>query len=69
MAYRPSKAQPLVLTLTLNLETESGGRPSPSQMARAGEALENAIRNRLFGEGFLPYDVCADTYSITLNQQ
>lgn len=67
MAYTPSKAQRLVLTLTLNLETESGSRPSPSQMARASEALIAAVRLRLFGEGFLPPDLCFDTYDIALD--
>lgn len=67
MTYRPSKAQRLLLTLTLNLETETGGRPSPSQMARASEALVEAIRLRLFGDGFLPPNVCVDTYGITVD--
>lgn len=67
MAYTPSKAQRLVLTLTLNLETDAGGRPSPSQMARASEALVDTVRVRLFGEGFLPHDVCVDTYGIAID--
>lgn len=67
MTYHPSKAQPLVLTLTLHLETESGGRPTQSQMARASEALVDAIRLRLFGEGFLPPDVCIDRHSISVD--
>lgn len=67
MAHNPSKAQRLVLSLTLNLESETGGRPSASQMACASEALQNAIRNRLFGDGFLPHDVYVGSYDITID--
>lgn len=67
MTYRPSKTLPLVMTLTLQLETQSGGRPTPSQMRRASEALVEATRARLFGEGFLPHDVCIDTHSISVD--
>lgn len=67
MAYTPSKAQRLALTLTLNLETDTGGRPSPSQMARGSEALVEAIRLHLFGEGFLPPGICVDSYGITID--
>lgn len=67
MAYTPSKAQRLVLTLTLNLETDTGGRPSPSQMARASESLVAAVHQRLFGDGFLPPNVCVATYGISVD--
>lgn len=67
MAYTPSKTQRLVLTLTLNLETDTGRRPHRSQMARASEALVEAIRTRLFDEGFLPNDLCVDTYGIAVD--
>ena len=67
MAYKPSRAQRLVLTLTLNLETEAGGRPSTRQMSRASECLVEAVRLRLFGDGFLPPDVCVDTYGMTVD--
>lgn len=68
MAYKPSKAA-LTCTLTLTLETESGGRPAPSQMTRARQALEDAIRSRLFGEGFLPCDIFVDAYGIAIEHQ
>jgi hypothetical protein len=67
MTHKPSKAQRLILTLTLNLETETGGRPRQTQMVQASEALVNAIRTRLFEEGFLPNDVCVDTYTIAID--
>lgn len=35
-------------------------------MRQAGEATEDAIRNRLFGDGFLPADVCVDRYGLTI---
>ena len=66
MPYKPSHAQKLVCTLTLFLETEHGKAPTPIQMRQAGEATEDAIRNRLFGDGFLPADVCVDRYSLTI---
>lgn len=67
MAYKPSKSKRLVLTLTLNLETETGARPSATQMARASQCLVDAVRLRLFGEGFLPHDLVVATYGITID--
>ncbi len=66
MAYTPSRAQKLVCTLTMFLETEHGRAPPPDQMRLAGEAAEHAIRSRLFSEGFLPDDVYVDRYGITI---
>lgn len=66
MPYKPSHAQKLVCTLTLFLETEYGKAPTPIQMRQAGEATEDAIRNRLFGDGFLPDNVYVDRYGVTI---
>jgi U3 small nucleolar ribonucleoprotein component len=64
--YKPSHAQKLVCTLTLFLETEHGKAPTPVHMRQAGEATEDAIRNRLFGDGFLPDNVYVDRYGVTI---
>lgn len=67
MGYKPSKAQRLVLTLTLDLETDTGGRCTQWQMAHASNALIAAVKERLFAEGFLPPDTCIDRYDLTVD--
>lgn len=66
MPYKPSRAQKLVCTLTMFLETEQGKAPTPVQMRQVGEVTEDAIRNRLFSDGFLPDNVCVDRYGVTI---
>lgn len=51
--------------ITLTLTNENGDNLSPQQEIDAAFALETAIQQRLFGEGFLPDDVEADSWAIT----
>jgi len=37
----------------------------PQQQIDAGFALDQAVQNRLFGQGFLPDDVQVDSWTIT----
>lgn len=67
MGYKPSKPQRLELTLTLDLETDSGGRCTQWQMVHASNALVAAVKQRLIAEGFLPPDTCIDRYDISVD--
>ncbi len=67
MPYKPSNAHTLICTLTLHLETDTGARPNQHQMTQASDTLVATIRQRLFGEGFLPAGICIDQYGITID--
>lgn len=46
------------LTLTVALDEDASGREE-----EIGNCVDDAVRNRLFGEGFLPDDITVDTYN------
>jgi hypothetical protein len=54
------------IRITLDVElTDDRQRPlSPSQLQDAADDADAAIRNRLFGEGFLPADILVYHYDI-----
>lgn len=51
--------------ITLVLSDDDGNDLTPQQEIDSGFALEKAIQNRLFGEGFLPDEVQVDSWTIT----
>jgi hypothetical protein len=55
----------IICSLTVVLETDSGKRPSKSQLGEARAALEEAIRNRIFGDGVLPDDLLLKSWDIS----
>ena len=54
----------LTVTLKITLEDEEGRPVSTSQVRQAAVDAEEAIRNRLMGEGFLAPDVLVGSYTI-----
>lgn len=67
MPRYPSTPAVLTCVVTLQLETETGTRPSQPQMVAASATLATAVRSRLFGDGFLPHDVFIDSYDLTID--
>ncbi|WP_414462473.1 hypothetical protein [Hyphomicrobium sp. DY-1] len=70
-ALRPPRQTPaphqLRCILTVTLEDETGKKPTRAQLAKASDAVQRAITNRLFGEGFLPDDVCVAEWDLTID--
>ena len=52
------------VTLVVNLETDNGKSLTVVQTQNAKDDLEDAIRNRIFGEGVFDPNVIVDTYTI-----
>jgi hypothetical protein len=63
----PNPSNRLTCIITIDLIDEDGKKPSKLQIIEASDTLHTAIQNRLFGEGFLPEDILADTWDITIN--
>lgn len=51
--------------ITLVLSDDDGNDLTPQHQIDAGFALDQAVHNRLFGQGFLPDDVQVDSWTIT----
>jgi hypothetical protein len=50
--------------ITLVLSDDDGNDLTPQQQIDAGFALDQAVQNRLFAQGFLPDDVQVDSWTI-----
>lgn len=50
--------------VTVQIAKENGNPPTSSDVARAQELMEGAIQVRLFGDGFLPGDLLAESWDI-----
>lgn len=55
----------ITLTLTVFVSGPNGGEISAKAVQSAAADTENAVRNRLFGEGYLPDDVEVEAYTIS----
>lgn len=44
-------------TITMVLTTEDGSELTDAQKQAAIEDIEDAIQNRIFGQGFLPFNI------------
>ena len=56
----------ITVSLVIDIEGVDGEDISDQDVSDAREATHRAIRNRLFGEGFLPDHVAVDEYSLTV---
>ncbi len=64
------KVKPVIgCVVTVELANDRGRPPTSSDVALAQETLENAIQNRLFGQGFLPDDLVAEAWDIRAFKQ
>jgi hypothetical protein len=63
MARKKDPVQ-IACTISLTLETDEGTRLTEAETREARDFLKDAIRNRLFGEGFLAPDILVLTWDV-----
>lgn len=63
MARKKDPVQ-IACTINLTLETDEGTRLTAAETHEARQFLEHAIKNRLFGEGFLAPDILVLTWDV-----